>query len=772
MVWTEQNVSPADPHRESAFPLETFPEGHSLYRDLVEQSGSALLVLNRSLEILYLNARGREWILGGRALAPGDSFISAIHPEDREMAVQLCEDVFLQGRASSGFRLRLRCEAERTLEVLASFQPCAPGLTAVPMIQGTLSDIGWLAGQETELIEEKERLETILGSIGAGLMIVDRNRNAFYANEIMQARFARAGKRTCYAFYGRNQPCEGCVLEQVLAGSEQPSISVKGQDASGRECWLELLCSPVRDKEGEIIGALEVVMDISEKKRLAERVRILAEAVENMHEGVAVADPRGRLIYANKSLCQQMQKPPDELEGMTLAGIYQPAEDKHPSLDRWLEGPQERLSGEYLCRRHDGESLPVMLSAFRIDDAQGRAHALVAVALDLTERKRLEADLVQSSKLAALGELISGITHELNNPLAAIMGYSQLVLRRIDQSDDSESAAKLRKSARAIFGESERASKIIRNLLTFARRYKPEKNPVDINEVLESTFDLRGYDLRVNNVRVETDYAQGLPLIMADFNQLQQVILNLVNNSVHAMLERGGERLIRVRTLQQGPQLVVEFSDTGPGIPDKIIQKIFDPFFTTKEVGKGTGLGLSICFGIIKEHGGIIGVTSPPGEGARFRIELPVSFNGKDSPKEETELAPQPVRPPRRVLVVDDEVHIRDILQEYLVEENFQVETASDGFAALELLGRKSFDLVITDIKMPRIDGRLLYEAIRRQSPELARRVIFATGDTLSRETNRFIENTGNPNLRKPIKLEKVLQAIDAVLEKEPDSRR
>jgi two-component system NtrC family sensor kinase len=654
--------------------------------------------------------------------------------------------------------------------VFASFQPCPRGFAGVPAIQGTLSDISWLAGNETELIEEKERLETILGSIGAGLMIVDRNRNAFYANEIMQARFARTGKRLCYSFYGRSEPCEGCVLEQVLAGSEQPSISVKGEDSSGRECWLELLCSPVRDKEGEIIVALEVAMDISEKKRLAERVRVLAEAVENMHEGVAVADLQGRLIYANKSLCRQIQRPVSELEGMTLAGIYRPAEEKHLPLERWLEGRQERLSGEFLCKREDGESLPVLLSAFRIDDAQGRSYALVAVALDLTERKRLEADLVQSSKLAALGELISGIPHELNNPLAAIMGYSQLVMRRIDPNDDSE-AAKLRKSARAIFGESERASNIIRNLLTFARRYKTEKNPVDINEVLESTFDLRGYDLRVNNVRVETDYAQGLPMIMADFNQLQQVILNLVNNAVHAMLEHGGERLIRVRTSQQGPNLVVEFSDTGPGIPEKNVQKIFDPFFTTKEVGKGTGLGLSICFGIVKEHGGSIGVTSPPGGGAMFRIELPVCAKGKESFEEIAEQEAEPVRPPKRILVVDDEVHIRDILQEYLAEENFQVETASDGFAALELLGRKTFDLIITDIKMPRIDGRLLYEAIRRQSPELARRVIFATGDTLSRETNRFIEKTGNPNLRKPIKLEKVLQAIDAVLEKEPDSR-
>ncbi len=772
MAWTERRVSPADPHREGVSLSASLPEVPSLYRDLVEQSASAFMVLNRSLEILYLNARGREWILGGKALSVGESLIPALHPEDREMAIRICEDVFALGQASSGFRLRLQCEADRPLDLLASFQPCPRGFADAPAIQGSLSDVGWLAGKETELIEGKERLETILGSIGAGLMIVDRNRNAFYANEIMQARYARAGKRLCYAFYGRSGPCEGCVLEQVLAGNEQPSISVKGKDSSGRECWLELLCSPVRDKEGEIIGALEVVMDISEKKRLAERVRILAEAVENMHEGVAVADLQGRLIYANKSLCQQIQRPANELEGMTLAGIYQPAEEKHSPLERWLEGPQERLSGEYLCRREDGESLPVMLSAFRIDDAQGRSYALVAVALDLTERKRLEADLVQSSKLAALGELISGITHELNNPLAAIMGYSQLVLRRIDQSDDSEAAAKLRKSARAIFGESERASKIIRNLLTFARRYKPEKNPVDVNEVLESTFDLRGYDLRVNNVRVETDYAQGLPLIMADFNQLQQVILNLVNNAVHAMLEHGGERVIRVRTSQQGPNLVVEFSDTGPGIPEKNIQKIFDPFFTTKEVGKGTGLGLSICFGIVKEHGGSIGVTSPPGAGANFRIELPVSFNGKGPQEEVPEPETQPVRPPKRILVVDDEVHIRDILQEYLAEENFQVETASDGFAALELLGRKTFDLIITDIKMPRIDGRLLYEAIRRQSPELARRVIFATGDTLSRETNRFIEKTGNPNLRKPIKLEKVLQAIDAVLEKEPNSRR
>ena len=201
--------------------------------------------------------------------------------------------------------------------------------------------------------------------------------------------------------------------------------------------------------------------------------------------------------------------------------------------------------------------------------------------------------------------------------------------------------------------------------------------------------------------------------------------------------------------------------------PPEIVRNIFDPFFTTKEVGKGTGLGLSICFGIIQEHGGSIHVENSLEGGASFIIELPTVICGEIKKEQETLPVDEPSRPSMRILVVDDEMHIRTILQEYLEEQNFEVIVEPDGLAALEQLANNSFDLVITDLKMPKIDGRLLYEAICRQYQDLSQKVIFSTGDTLSEETNKFIRSTGNPILRKPIKLEKVLQAIDTVLEKE-----
>lgn len=247
------------------------------------------------------------------------------------------------------------------------------------------------------------------------------------------------------------------------------------------------------------------------------------------------------------------------------------------------------------------------------------ANTRLEQALDRLESTQNQ--LLQSAKMAAIGQLVSGVAHELNNPLAGISGYSELLLNR-DMDERSRSGLK------KIYNESQRATRIVRNLLSFARAQKPEKKPVSINELVSSTLELRNYELKVNNVTVRTDFALTLPDTVADPFQLQQVFLNLINNAEQAILSAAKAGNLSVKTRSNGRNIIVTFSNDGPPISAEDIEQIFDPFFTTKDVGKGTGLGLSICYGIIVEHGGSISAQSPlPGsdKGVAFTIELPVS---------------------------------------------------------------------------------------------------------------------------------------------------
>ncbi len=364
--------------------------------------------------------------------------------------------------------------------------------------------------------------------------------------------------------------------------------------------------------------------------------------------------------------------------------------------------------------------------------------------------------LLQSEKMAAIGQLISGVAHELNNPLTAILGFSQLLSTNGTVNERGlEYVEKLHKQAR-------RTHRIVNNLLSFARQQKPERLPVRINQVLDDTIALREYDLRVNNIEVHREFGQNLPLIGADAHQLQQVFLNVLNNAVDAVLERSDRGEIWVRTSEEDGQVIIEFIDSGPGINDT--HRVFDPFYTTKPVGKGTGLGLSICYGIISEHGGEISVRNNPPRGALVKIALsPVPTSG--SSHVDRREGAEDIDVSGRVLVVDDEEAVLELEREILVGRRLSVITARNGREAVDLLEREHVDLVVTDMKMPgEVTGRTLYEWIRAHRPELAHRVVFMMSDANSNESSDLLERTGCPNIQKPFEVEAFWKVIRAAL--------
>jgi PAS domain S-box-containing protein len=509
---------------------------------------------------------------------------------------------------------------------------------------------------------------------------------------------------------------------------------------------------------------------------LASRAEAFERLFEAVHEGVfigtlaPVAAKRGGVTLASNAHLKLIFGYPPETKEKDVAPFAAERFGDPAARESFLERlGNDGAVTDYLLRmrRLDGSPVWVEVTA-RTDtpDARGgmRVEALVR---DVSERKKLDdqsrdlyQQLLQAEKMAALGQTISGVAHELNNPLATILSWAErLAGRPLDEQT--------RRGAEVILGEAERAARIVRNLLTFARKRQSTRHLIDLNQVVRETLALRGYEQRVSNIAVIEALAGGLPQVFADPHQIQQVLLNLIINAEHAMLSANGRGSLVVRTWHDMDReaVCVEVNDDGPGVPQEVKAKIFDPFFTTKEVGQGTGLGLTVAYAIVQEHGGRIRVESHPTGGASFFVELPVTAEKTDMKK--PHLAPPAPLELRgaSVLLVEDEQALAAAVSEALTDAGLRVDRAGDGHEALaRLREHQGYDLVICDLKMPRVDGMTLYRAIAAAVPELARRVIFVTGDVAGTDAERFLDESGCRWLAKPFRLGDLLRAVRETL--------
>jgi two-component system cell cycle sensor histidine kinase/response regulator CckA len=463
-----------------------------------------------------------------------------------------------------------------------------------------------------------------------------------------------------------------------------------------------------------------------------------------------------------------------------------PSEEPEPNVrpfdrDRFVD-PQARIAllerltsdgsvNDYLLRlrRADGNPVWIELTARADPPADDHSCRVEALVRDVSERKKLDDEtrdiyhqLLQAEKMAALGQTVSGVAHELNNPLATILSWAERLMQRTNLDEP------VRRGLDTILSESERAARIVRNLLTFARKRQTTRAMVDVNQVIRETISLRAYEQRVTNIEIIDALAAGLPHVFADGHQVQQVLLNLMINAEQAMIAANGRGTLVVRTWHDADQesVVLEINDDGPGIPDDLQPKIFDPFFTTKEVGKGTGLGLTVAYAIVQEHGGRLRLESTLRKGTSFYVELPIT-GGKlaaATPVRARLDAPADAIAGASILVVEDEARLASAVVDALLDAGYLVQHAADGEEALQKVKTDAFDLVICDLKMPRMDGMSFYRMLSAAAPGLARRVIFVTGDVAGTDAETFLRESRCRWLAKPFRLGDLLRAVrDAV---------
>jgi two-component system NtrC family sensor kinase len=372
--------------------------------------------------------------------------------------------------------------------------------------------------------------------------------------------------------------------------------------------------------------------------------------------------------------------------------------------------------------------------------------------------RRTQEQLLQSEKMSAVGQLISGVAHELNNPLTAILGYAQLL-------EGAGLEARSADYVRKLFKQAQRTHRVVQNLLSFARQRKPQKQEVDLRKVLEESITLREYDLKVNNVSLQRDIPEDLPSVIADPHQLEQVFLNIINNALDAMVEGSVGGVLKVRVSRRDAYVCVEFEDNGPGIKDP--SRIFDPFYTTKSVGKGTGLGLSICYGIVKEHGGEIVARNRDEGGATVEVRLLASEKPAQtetvpaSPRREAVLA-------GRVLVVEDEEAVLEFERDVLVGAGAEVTTSMSVEDTKRLLRNGAYDVIVMNGIMPgECTAREMYEWVAANCPGRENGLLLTFSTMTDQETRSFLQEHNVPSLAKPFEVADLISHVRTLSQRE-----
>jgi two-component system NtrC family sensor kinase len=520
-------------------------------------------------------------------------------------------------------------------------------------------------------------------------------------------------------------------------------------------------CVAIRDASGGFVRFQGSLVDITERRnierRLGEEQEFVRRLVACFPDIIVVLDKHGRYTFVSPRVQEFLGYTPEEYVGMDLGG--RPHPDDRASVMEFFSslvaGKTSFGTVEYRTAHKNGGWRTFRANAGPLTDAEGKIIGIVASARDVTESKRLEQQLLQSEKLAAIGQMVSGVAHELNNPLTAILGMSDLVRERA--TDDAS-----RRQIELVQKQARKAVELVQGLLNFSRPSRPKSQHVRLAELINRAIELQQFVLASRNITVDFDAASQSPEIQADPNQMVQVFVNLLANAEQSIAASRDHGKISIRIAEREGKAEIVVDDDGPGVPAEIRSKIFDPFFTTRRSTGGTGLGLTICLVIVKEHGGTIEVQSSSAGGGRFRILLPVS-----RPAPLSAAAPSSI--PRNdgikgcsILIVEDEEGIRELVEEGLKARGAAVESVRTGEEAWGKISARSYDVVVCDFNLGGVSGLELFDRVRSRPGSLNHpRFLFITGEIVDSSQIAALEAKGSFALQKPFQMAELISTIE-----------
>lgn len=730
--------------------LQVLSHSQHGYRDLIDSFDHAVFTISLDGRIRLLNRRFAE-ILGMAPAEVINHFLEEYLSEPTRNETMQGLARFLEERSWSGVvRVRLRNTGE-----VRYFDCVLQGASR----GGRVEEISGLARDVTSQRISEERFTQLFQSLQEGVYFSTPEGKLLDANPALVRMLGYASREELLAVNALERyanPADRLALVEAVekhgAVHELP-LTLRRKDGSLIHCLDS--CTGTRDEKGVMVRYQGTLVDITQRlimeKRLHQEQEFAHRLIDCFPDAIVVLDRDERYIFVSPRI--------EELLGFTpLEFLGQPAgEHAEPGYKPKIkEGIAALMSGnssseelEYRAIHKDGSPRVIRANGAPLLDAGGKIIGVVASIRDVTRSKQVEEQLLQTEKLAVVGQMIAGVAHELNNPLTAILGVSDLLRERA--TDDAA-----RRQTELVQQQARRAANIVQSLLTFSRPSAAAQETIPLADLVQRALNLQQDSLRKNKIDVELRVEPAdLPPVRGDSGQLLQVFLNLIVNAEQAIHETRDHGHLRVCLGRAGNMLSISFEDNGSGVPPELLHKIFDPFFTTKRPGGGAGLGLTICLAIAKEHGGTIEALNAPGGGAVLRVVLPAASPAKPSePARPRSVASAP--PSLRghsVLVVDDEESIRELLESGLSARGLQVECVPSSEEALARLSARSYDAILCDFNLPGLSGEQLFDQLRARSDGTALRFLFMTGDLLDASDLKAFERKGARIVQKPFQI-------------------
>jgi PAS domain S-box-containing protein len=771
---TIQGIVPTGPDSDRSELERALGENKKFLQAIIETEPECVKLVASDGTLIMMNRAGLDMIqVSSLDQARGKSIYPLILPEYRESFVKLTEGVFQGKPGTLTFEMRGVRGRRRWLETHAV--PLRNDQDEIVALLGITRDVTERKQTEESLKKERDFTAAVLNTVGSIVVVLDRDGKIVRFNRACEEasgyRFEEVQGRHVWDFLIPQEQVEGVkkVFENLNAGMFPNKYDNYWLAKNGQRRLIAWANTVILTADGSVEYIIATGIDVTEHRRaeeaLLEEKRFSDAVIDNLPGTFYICDKQGSLIRWNKNVQEVTGYTGNELSGMNMSGLF--LEDRELMAAKMKEVYDTgKASAEARILTKSGAHVPFLLTGFRliIHDQQ----YLVCVGVDVSERKRLEDQLRQAQKMESIGTLAGGIAHDFNNILTAVIGYGNLLQKRIDEQDP------LRFYVEQIIGAANRAAGLTRGLLAYGRQQILNPQPVDLNEIIRNMERLLarliGEDVEFRSVLAEKEIT-----VLADTGQIEQVLMNLVTNARDAMPGGGslfletetvelGEDEAKARGLRRpGTYALLTVTDTGSGMEADTRERIFEPFFTTKEVGKGTGLGLAIVYGTIKQHNGSVEVESEPGRGAAFKIYLPVV-------PEETDASRSVVLSPleggtETILVAEDDETVRNLTASVLTQFGYSVIQAEDGEAAVKKFSenRDKVRMLLLDVIMPKKNGREVFDKIRIFKPDV--KALFLSGYTADIINQKGLLDKEFNFILKPVAINDLLRKVRAILD-------